>query len=260
MQILKSILVVILSMTMVSLFGQVKEEIISKKLIIEKKITEEDGSVRMETIELEGDAIDEYLAEENAFHSDDHKIIMKKFHSMDDSVFEDMEEINIEVDDEKNVIIIRRDGKEEIIELEGYDHKPMKFKEQWITKEMDDRGYLGIMIDQTDEGVKIVEVNEGSGAEEAGLQSGDFIREIEGIKVENLEHTIDLLSKFKPGDSVKLKYDRNGKSSSVLATLGKYKPMMKEEHKIKRIEKSMDDGDEKKKIKRKIIIIEEEDD
>jgi PDZ domain-containing secreted protein len=249
-------------MTMVSLFGQVKEEIISKKLIIEKKITEEDGSVRMETIELEGEAIDEYLAEENAFHSDDHKIIMKKFHSMDDSVFEDMEEledIDIEFDSEKNTMIIRRNGKEEIIELEGYDNKPTKFKEHWTMEEMDDRGYLGVMIDQTEEGVKIVEVNEASAAAEAGLKAGDIIREVNGEEVTKVEQTIDILSKFKPGEGVKLKYDRNGKSSSVLATLGEYRPMMKEEQEFKWIEKHDDDG-EKKKIKRKIIIIEEEDD
>lgn len=276
MNIMKSILLVILSMTMVSLFGQVKEEIISKKLIIEKKITQEDGTVSIEKFQIEGDAVDDYFMDKDFYDRDHDKMIIKKYHieegdekdsdqhgfdSLHKEFLEDideMEEIDIEMDTEKNIMIIRRNGKEEIIELDGYDHKPMKFKEKWTMEEMDDRGYLGVMIDQTADGVKIVEVNKESGAEEAGLKSGDLIREVDGVKVENLEHTIELLRKFKPGESVKLKYDRMGKSSSVLATLGKYKPMMKEKQEFKWIEKHDEDG-EKKKIKRKIIIIEEED-
>ena len=255
MKIIKPLLIVVLSLVMISLYGQAKEEIISKKLIVEKKITEEDGTVRMEIIELEGDAVDNYLTEKDNLHHGDFSMLHEKF--LED--FEEIENIDIEFDSENNSMIIRRNGKEEIIELDGHDHKPTKFKEKWSTEEMGNRGYLGIMIDQTDEGVKVAEVNEGSGAAEAGLKAGDIIREVNGEKVNEVEQTIDILSKFKPGDSVKLKYDRNSKSSSVLATLGKYKPMIKEEHKIKQIEKIEEDGD-KKKIKRKIIIIEEEDD
>lgn len=65
------------------------------------------------------------------------------------------------------------------------------------------------------EGVLIQEVQEFSPAAKAGVQGGDIITGIDGVKTKTLEEFKDKLSKHKPGDTVKVDIYRNDKNMSV---------------------------------------------
>lgn len=84
------------------------------------------------------------------------------------------------------------------------------------------RPYLGIRgSDIRDEeaqlyklpvGVLVREIISGSGAEKAGLQSGDIITEFSGKKIMNMEQLVEILGAQKVGTTVKVHIIRNGES------------------------------------------------
>lgn len=69
------------------------------------------------------------------------------------------------------------------------------------------------------EGVYISEVSEGSGAELAGLQSGDIIKRVDGLPIKNFTALTGYLSSKRPGDKVEIIYDRDDEQLSALVTL-----------------------------------------
>ncbi len=71
------------------------------------------------------------------------------------------------------------------------------------------------------EGVYISEVSEGSGAELAGLQSGDIIKRVDGLPIKNFTALTGYLSSKRPGDKVEIVYDRDDEQLSALVTLTK---------------------------------------
>ena len=83
-----------------------------------------------------------------------------------------------------------------------------------------ERGYLGVMIENSDEGVQITEVVEGSPAGKAGLKSGDVITAINETTVTDYETLVDVVSSHKPGESVQVHYSRGGSPASVPVVLG----------------------------------------
>lgn len=108
-----------------------------------------------------------------------------------------------------------------------------------VKKVMDDllefgvvqRGLLGIQIRDVSaqlskeenldvvEGVYVAEVNEGSGADEAGLKAKDVIISIDGKAVRNSSKLQELVAIHRPGDKVEVTYIRNGKEKTIEATL-----------------------------------------
>jgi len=79
--------------------------------------------------------------------------------------------------------------------------------------------FLGVLID-SDEGVlKIDGTVEGSPAQKAGLQKGDGIHLINGNKIQSYEKLIEILSQFKPGETIEILYSRDQKYNKVQATL-----------------------------------------
>ncbi len=69
-------------------------------------------------------------------------------------------------------------------------------------------GYMGIQVDDAEEGVKITKLTPGSPADDAGIQEGDIILKFEGKKPANAKEFLDALWKKKPGDTVKLTLKR----------------------------------------------------
>jgi membrane-associated protease RseP (regulator of RpoE activity) len=69
-------------------------------------------------------------------------------------------------------------------------------------------------------GVKLDGVTEGSPADKAGLKAGDIIVKFGGQPVEDLESYMDALSRRKPGDMVEVVVLREGKETTLKATLG----------------------------------------
>src|SRR5581483_6470281 len=58
--------------------------------------------------------------------------------------------------------------------------------------------FLGVVTEKTEKGVKVEEVNEGSGAEKAGLKQGDIITKIDDDAITNPEVLTKVIHKHKP--------------------------------------------------------------
>lgn len=84
------------------------------------------------------------------------------------------------------------------------------------------RALLGIVItDISDElakanninrldGVLVVEIGQEGGAKDAGMQNGDVIIAVDDVKVKSVAEIQDRLTRFSPGDEVKVTVDRQG--------------------------------------------------
>lgn len=76
----------------------------------------------------------------------------------------------------------------------------------------------GVKINAT-RGVYVASVNEGSGGEEAGLQKGDVIIGIDGFNTYTTSSLQERVARKRPGDSVDIKFLRDGKEMNTTATL-----------------------------------------
>lgn len=86
------------------------------------------------------------------------------------------------------------------------------------------RGVLGVFIDNVNneiaedlglpsvDGVYITRVTPGSGAEEAGIQSGDVILGINGTRIRTLPEMQEQLGQYRPGNMVQVEYFRRGET------------------------------------------------
>lgn len=81
------------------------------------------------------------------------------------------------------------------------------------------RASLGIMIEDTDEGVIITDIVNGSAAEAAGLRRGDVVLKINNKYIFTSNGLLDALHPFNPNEKVKVRYIRDGKEKSTSATL-----------------------------------------
>ena len=81
----------------------------------------------------------------------------------------------------------------------------------------------GIIVDPSVEyGAVVVSVQDGYPAAKAGLQKGDVIIEIDGVKIEDSSYFRYALYKYEVGDTIKVRYYRNNKilETSVKLTKG----------------------------------------
>jgi len=79
----------------------------------------------------------------------------------------------------------------------------------------------GAWINQTDDNVPAV--LQGSPAEKGGLQVGDIIMEVVGIKIEGKNTLLSILQKFKPGDKLGLKIRRGNQVIIRTVVLDEFK-------------------------------------
>ena len=75
-------------------------------------------------------------------------------------------------------------------------------------------------IDET-EGFYIDEIEEGYGADTAGLTRGDIIKSIDGFKINRFSDLSGYLSSKRPGDKVEVNYVREGRLKTAIVTLKK---------------------------------------
>ena len=68
-------------------------------------------------------------------------------------------------------------------------------------------------------GVFVREVSKDGAAAGTGIQSGDYITKINGIKVTSGSEMVEQIAGYKPGDKITLAYSRNGKEMSTNITL-----------------------------------------
>lgn len=72
-----------------------------------------------------------------------------------------------------------------------------------------------------EKGVVVIDVEKDSPAGVAGLQKNDVILKINDIEIEDTTHLKYILYKYSVGDTVKLEYERDGKSNTVEVKLNK---------------------------------------
>ncbi len=84
------------------------------------------------------------------------------------------------------------------------------------------RTYLGITADETGHGggVHVLRVHPGGPGDKAGLQVGDAILSLSGMRIGQMADLANLLDIYKPGDKVSLEVFRNGQAEKVQLTLG----------------------------------------
>lgn len=85
---------------------------------------------------------------------------------------------------------------------------------------MSGQAFLGVSLQDTDEGVTVVEVLEGTAAADAGLQASDVITAINGEEVADAASTAAIVGSLSVGDVVTVDFTRDGEAMSVEATLG----------------------------------------
>jgi serine protease Do len=86
-------------------------------------------------------------------------------------------------------------------------------------------GYLGIGLDDADDGGALVtKVEAKSAAEKAGLKVNDVIVGVAGKEIANAAGLIETVGAYKPGDTVTLKLRRGDDEKEVTATLGTRPP------------------------------------
>ena len=79
--------------------------------------------------------------------------------------------------------------------------------------------YRDIIPNNINEGVLILEVEENSPANKAGLKKGDVIIKIDKEKVTSVANFRYALYKHKPNETIEIKIIRNGKEKKVKLTL-----------------------------------------
>lgn len=87
----------------------------------------------------------------------------------------------------------------------------------------ENKAFLGVSTQKTDDGAKIIEVTKGSAAEKAGLKKDDIITKVGSTKISTHDELTEAISTYKPNDKVDITYKRNGKESKATATLGERK-------------------------------------
>jgi len=130
-----------------------------------------------------------------------------------------------------NTAIITRSGR-----YEGYSFAvPINLVRKVIRDLRDygvvQRGILGVFIDEMTneraeelgldavEGVYINRVTPGSGADDAGLQKGDVIMGINGIKTKTLPEMQEQLGRYRPGNVIKVDIIRDGQAKNMEVVL-----------------------------------------
>jgi membrane-associated protease RseP (regulator of RpoE activity) len=126
-------------------------------------------------------------------------------------------EVHEGADELKNVSIFSTEGNNVEVEVEtDGDHMV-------IHKKVKHEGpFLGIHLAKAENGILITKVVEGSGAEEAGLQSNDILTSFNGEETLTHEDLKIAMQDVNVGDEVKLTYLRDGKERKARATLGEY--------------------------------------
>ena len=86
-----------------------------------------------------------------------------------------------------------------------------------------ERGWLGVSIEENEEGkVGIIAIEKESPAELAKLKEEDMVLKIEGEEVTSTKMLAKEIRKRKPGKTITLKIERNGKEIDVKVKLGEY--------------------------------------
>jgi len=99
--------------------------------------------------------------------------------------------------------------------------------QQMIKGETPTHARLGIGVEnavsgagvQTTDGAKVSQVDNGSAAANAGLKSGDVITKVDDHLITSSDGLVAIVRSYRPGDKVRVTYDRGGSTHTVQVTL-----------------------------------------
>lgn len=78
---------------------------------------------------------------------------------------------------------------------------------------------IGINIKNNENGVEVISLMDGFGAQKAGMLAGDIITNVEGFTVNTIEDLLNVLKEKQEGERVSISYLRNGNRMSTKVTL-----------------------------------------
>jgi S1-C subfamily serine protease len=84
----------------------------------------------------------------------------------------------------------------------------------------DERPFLGVSLQDSDSGVTVVEVLDGSAAADAGIKAGDVFTAVNGAGVATVEDVKTAIAGLNVGDDVTIDVTRGEETMSATATLG----------------------------------------
>jgi serine protease Do len=93
--------------------------------------------------------------------------------------------------------------------------------ETWGARSRGRGAYLGVRGDLAAEDARVVYVQPGSAAAKAGIKPGDVIKAFGGKPVTNYVSLVALIRRRKPGDKVEITVQRDKRTLTLEATLGK---------------------------------------
>ena len=127
---------------------------------------------------------------------------------------------NVEEGETYEINIVKIKGGEEIQQMNLFLGDDFEMPEK--------KPFLGVMLKEVKsepaKGVMISKIIDETAAADSDLRAGDIILEIDGEEVNTIEDVTRAISKNEPGDKIKIKYDRDGKTSKEKVNLGE-KPM-----------------------------------
>ncbi len=109
-------------------------------------------------------------------------------------------------------LVYERNKKQETVDIKLADWSGEK-------KKNPKRGNLGIQVEPSDDGLVITELFDKGGAAKAGLKVGDVLLSLDGNKIGSLQELFKSLGNKKPGDKVKIAYQRGKESKTADVTL-----------------------------------------
>jgi putative serine protease PepD len=97
-----------------------------------------------------------------------------------------------------------------------------KVVSQLVAGKVPQYAYLGVQVSTSTspEGAELTTVVADTPASRAGLQTGDVITKLDGTTIESADDLSGVIDDKKPGDKLKVTFERNGSTRTVTATLG----------------------------------------
>jgi len=89
-----------------------------------------------------------------------------------------------------------------------------------VTRLAPKQACLGVMLQPVSEGLKVMSVLPGGGADKAGMKVGDLIVKAENQRIVDQSDLLELVSKRKVGDKIQVEIRRDGKYQTLTVTLG----------------------------------------
>lgn len=83
------------------------------------------------------------------------------------------------------------------------------------------KAFLGVITKESEEGAAIIEVNENSPADKAGLINEDIITKVNTQQISGPQDLYEAIGRYNPSDKVTIEYLRNGKKASLEVVLVK---------------------------------------